>query len=288
MSKGLRLRWFEVGHCVHPGFMVKPGSGLALRHFPAGVALIEHPVQGNLLFDTGYHRHFKTSTQYFPERIHRLVAPPTIPDTETAKSQLAQLGLNADQIDHLFLSHFHGDHIAGLSDFPTARLHCHQQGYRDFSDSNRLQCLRRGYLHSLLPDDARERLNFVGPFDLDLAEVLNLPDPHLGLAAADLFGDQQLYAVSLPGHAAGQLGLLVRLQQQWVFLLADACWLIDNLQQPINQHWLAGLICDNRRAYTDTLIKLRHCYQLCADRVLFVPSHCQQTTQRLRQAGWMQ
>lgn len=287
MPTGVSVRWFEAGHCVHPGFMVKPGSGLAPRHFPAGVALIDHPSQGKLLFDTGYHAQFARSTRHFPERLYALVTPHSLPPGQSIKEQLATLGIEADQINHLVLSHFHGDHIAGLCDFDQAQLHCHRAGYRFLTERNRLQRLQKGYLLDLLPDTAKARLQFSDQFELDLGDILQLNDAPLGLAASDLFGDGLLYLVSLPGHAAGQLGLLVRLQDSFIFFLADACWLIDNLREDINQHWLANMLCDDRREYQNTLNKLRHCYQHAADRVDFVPSHCQQTSHALLQRGWI-
>ena len=287
MSTGVSVRWFESGYCVHPGFMVKPGSGIRPRHFPAGVALIDHPSAGKVLFDTGYHAQFAHSTRYFPDRFHALVAPHTLNQGNSIKEQLAALGIAANDIQHLILSHFHADHIAGICDFDSAQLHCHPDGYRFMTERNRLQRFHKGYLRDLLPADAEKRLVFSDQFELDLGDILQLKSGPVGLAATDLFHDNRLYLVSLPGHAAGQIGLLVRLQQGFIFFLADACWLIDNLRDGINQHWLANMLCDDRRAYLDTLNKLRHCYQQRADDVRWVPSHCQETTQILLQQGWI-
>ncbi|WP_108127400.1 MBL fold metallo-hydrolase [Saccharospirillum mangrovi] len=287
MPTGVSIRWFESGHCVHPGFMVKPGSGFAPRQFPAGVALVDHPTHGKLLFDTGYHAHFAESTRHFPERFYALVTPHTLHKGDSAKEQMADLGIAADDIEHLVLSHFHGDHVAGVCDYERAKLYCGPAGYDFLTHKNRLQRLQKGYLKELIPDDAKTRLNFVDQFELDVGDILQLPTGKLGLTATDLFGDETLYLVSLPGHAAGQLGMLVRLQNEFIFLLADACWLIDNLRDGVNQHWLANILCDDRRVYVDTLNKLRQCYQQAADRVVFVPSHCQETSQMLLQRGWM-
>nr|WP_249936876.1 hypothetical protein [Vibrio parahaemolyticus] len=75
MQTGLKIKIFEAGHCVHPGFVVKPGSGIKPRAFPAAVALIQHPTQGNILFDTGYHEHFFSATRPFPERFYAWTTP---------------------------------------------------------------------------------------------------------------------------------------------------------------------------------------------------------------------
>ncbi|AZZ94071.1 MBL fold metallo-hydrolase [Hahella sp. KA22] len=287
MSTGVKVRLFEAGHCVHPGFMVKPGLGLAPRKFPAGVAVVEHPQEGVLLFDTGYHQRFSQCTQHYPERFYALATPCSLQHGESLKEQLATQKILADQVRHVVLSHFHADHIAGVCDFEKATLHCHPAGHRFLTQTGRLRRLRKGYLRDLLPAQAEARLSFTESFPLDLADILEMPTQPLGLGARDLFGDQTLYLVALPGHAAGQMGLLVRLQDKFLFLLADACWLVDNLRDGVDQHWLANIICDDRKAYRDTLEKLRRCYRDMADKVIFAPSHCQDTLGALIQQGWL-
>jgi len=129
-------------------------------------------------------------------------------------------------------------------------------------------------------------VRFVSPFPLDLGDVLGLDAP-VGLATCDWFGDETLYLVELPGHAAGQLGLLVRLSDRWLFLLADGCWLIDNLRDAADPHPLSGMVADSRRAYAQTLAALRRCYGQAADRVLFVPTHCRDTVRGLIAQEWL-
>lgn len=287
MSVGIRIRAFEAGHCVHPGFMVKPGLGLAPRKFPAGVAFIKHPKEGALLFDTGYHQRFALCTQHFPERLYALTTPCSLKEDESLKQQLATQGVEAEHIKHIVLSHFHGDHMAGLCDFPQANIHCHPDGYHFLMKSHRLNRIRKGYLKELFPEQAKDKVIFTEHFPLDLGDVLELNQDPIGLAAKDMFADGLLYLVALPGHAAGQVGLLARLQDGFIFFLADACWLIDNLKDDINPHWLTNIICDNSKAYKDTLKKLRTCFHAASNKVIFAPSHCQDTWTSLIQTGWI-
>ena len=65
-------------------------------------------------------------------------------------------------------------------------------------------------------------------------------------------------------------------------------WLIDNLAENINQHWIANFLCDDVNEYRHTLAQLRCCYQHYHDIIEFVPSHCSQTIDRLKAQGWMQ
>ncbi|MGU3842417.1 MBL fold metallo-hydrolase, partial [Vibrio diabolicus] len=106
MQTGLKIKIFEAGHCVHPGFVVKPGSGIKPRAFPAAVALIQHPTQGNILFDTGYHEHFFSATRPFPERFYAWTTPCRYKKEHGIVAQLAKENLKPHDIEHLVLSHF--------------------------------------------------------------------------------------------------------------------------------------------------------------------------------------
>jgi glyoxylase-like metal-dependent hydrolase (beta-lactamase superfamily II) len=45
-----------------------------------------------------------------------------------------------------------------------------------------------------------------------------------------LFGDGRVRAIATPGHTRGHQSLLVRLDGQTVFLLADAAYLVDKMR----------------------------------------------------------
>ncbi len=286
MSDGLQLRIFEGGYCVHPGFVVKPGSGLKPRAFPAAVALIKHPEQGYVLFDTGYHQHFFAATRTFPERFYAWTTPCHLQHGEDITAQLGRMGIDTPQVSHLVLSHFHADHIAAVSEFGHAAIHCSKTGFNAIKHRGRFSGVRKGYLRQLIPDDIHQQLHFHDQFDHRIDALL----PQLQgveLYCKDLFNDGSLYLVSLPGHAAGQMGMLVRLQAKWVFLLADACWLIESLSDNLDQHWLANIICEDTKAYRQTLAQLRLCYRLAKAEIQFVPSHCLTSIRALCEQGWL-
>ncbi|ENO3964281.1 MBL fold metallo-hydrolase [Vibrio vulnificus] len=286
MQTGLKIKIFEAGHCVHPSFVVKPGSGLKPRSFPAAVALIQHPTKGNILFDTGYHEHFFRATRPFPERFYAWTTPCHYQKERGIVAQLAKEKIGPYEIEHLVLSHFHADHIAAVSEFAHSQLHCQQKGVDALTKGGRVGGVRKGYLKALLPQQLESNLVMHRDFSIPIGEIL----PHcqgVDLLCKDMFNDGLIYMVSLPGHAAGQVGLLVKREQGWLFLLADACWLIENLSENIDQHWLANLLCDDTQAYKQTLSELRNCYQHTHHFVRFVPSHCQATIQQLITEGWI-
>nr|WP_086939057.1 MBL fold metallo-hydrolase [Thaumasiovibrio occultus] len=286
MPNGISVKMLEVGHCTHPGFMVNPKLGIKPRAFPASVAVIRHPEHGVLLFDTGYHHSFFDATAQFPQKCYAIATPCHLHHDEHIVGQLASLAIDKETVSHVVLSHFHADHIAAVREFTHAQLHCHPAGLAQLRRKPVFQAIRRGYLSELLPAEQQQQCVFhQDGFTQRLSEILAL-DIDIDLWAKDLFGDQLLYLVDLPGHAAGQLGLLIRLEQQWLFLLADACWLVDNLRDGVNQHWLANIICDDRKAYKATLNVLRQCYH-AASNVLFVPAHCSETLAPLKQQDWL-
>ncbi|MDA7747128.1 MBL fold metallo-hydrolase [Psychromonas sp.] len=286
MQTGIKVRLFKAGFCTHPGFIVLPGSGIKPKQFPAGIALIEHPKQGYILFDTGYHPDFHKSTRTFPERFYAMVTPCHLDHGENISNQIEALGIEKSKVKHLLLSHFHADHIAGMVDFPDTIIHCHQAGLDYINTANRINRVRKGYLKKLVPEKAYSQFSFFDAFTRDLGEILGLPEK-IGLLAQDWFDDQSLYVVNLPGHAAGHIGLLIQLKDSFIFLLADACWLKESLSKKIDQHWIANILSDDHRAYKDTLQKLRRCYELSDDSIVFVPSHCQETITSLIDNGWL-
>jgi len=53
----------------------------------------------------------------------RLFIRPVLNSAETAVNQVELLGFRADDVRHIIVTHFDGDHIGGISDFPEAQIH---------------------------------------------------------------------------------------------------------------------------------------------------------------------
>src|SRR5690606_25339194 len=110
------------------------------------VGLILHETFGPILFDTGYHRRFFTATEAFPERLYRLMTPVRYDEAESLEIQLSRLGLASQDIAGVFVSHFHGDHIAGLRAFPKAHIFCAREGLDRIRQGSRFTRVRQGLL----------------------------------------------------------------------------------------------------------------------------------------------
>lgn len=268
----VRLELLTVGFCSHCERMARAGGRWRSVRFPAMAALIWHPSEGPLLYDTGYAAHFQTATQPFPERLYRWVTPPVLPVDQTLGAQLATRGIGLNDIRWAMVSHFHGDHVAGLRDLPRARFICLQEDLLDLRRRGRIDALRHGLLPALLPDGFEERCRWAesaAPVALTGAWAAFGPHGH------DLFGDGSVVAIPMPGHSPRQMGL--RLHDEHgheVLLCADAAWSPRAWTHHEWPAWPARWIMTDWSAYKHTLQSLG---RLANERpeLRIVPSHCE-------------
>lgn len=274
----LHFRLLKVGHCSHPECIAKRGGRWASALFPALCGLIEHPTRGFILFDTGYSRHFYDATAPFPERLYRWTTPVTLDSQETLLSQLGGLGIRAADINYVLISHFHGDHIAGIKDFPNARFIAARAEYDAVHRMSRIGGLFRAFLPALMPADFDRRLAFV-----EDAPTIPLPAELAPFSHGfDLFSDGSLIGIPLPGHTRGQIGILFRrTDHRLIFMVADACWSKEALTQNQPPTWIAGRLFDSTTNYLRTFGSLQQ-VALHPEAPLMVPSHCEQTWKDLR------
>ncbi len=222
----VRVRLLVAGHSLQSEWFSRRSGGLRRVRFPATFALLEVPGQAPALFDTGYSARFFSATGPFPQRLYRLLLPVAFSPAEAATAQLGALGVLPDAVGTVVLSHLHGDHIAGLRDFPAARIVRAgpalppevEPGARPRARVA-LRTTRHGFLPELLPPDLVARST-----DAAALPMVATGLPGFG-AGHDLFGDGRAVLVPMPGHAPGHLGLwLPRTQGRPLFLVGDACW----------------------------------------------------------------
>ena len=269
----VRVTILQAGHCTCPEHIVIQGGRWRNIQLPAMFALIEHPRHGPMLFDTGYSERFFHETRSFPNRLYHMATPVTLDESQTAQAQLAARGLRPSDIERVFISHFHADHIAALGDFPRARYVYLPAGYEAVRSLGGWRALARAHLPGLLPPDFTERGD---PVDVTVAG--SLPPEYAPFTSGfDLLGDESLLAVELPGHCTGQMGLLARAEDgSTFFFVADAAWLMRSIVGNRLPHALANLIFTNPRLYRLTLATL-HQFHAHRPDVHIIPSHCAET-----------
>lgn len=266
----LNFQLLKVGYCVHPEAIVHPGQPWRKKKFPAIIGLLKHPQEGYILFDTGYASQFHQATHSFPNRFYRWITPMHLRDNEKLHVQLNKLGISEAEIRYIFISHFHADHIAGLSDFTQAKFICSNAALKDFYARKGIQGLIKGYLPTLLPNNFSSRVIFIE----------NLPKVTLNSTFApfeigyDLFTNKTHIAIALPGHAFGQFGLLYTSDKIKHFLIADACWTEKAYKQHIYPNKITNIIIANPVAYRETTMKLQQ-LALHNKNLNMYPSHCE-------------
>ncbi len=259
----VEISLYEVGYCKHPEFMVKRGGSFSSIEFPAMVALIEYAGK-NLLFDTGYGKHFFEATKKFPEKLYAITTPVTL------EKPLCEM-LDCE-IDTIFISHFHADHIGGLKDFPDAKIICSRDAYEiAVSKISRFLKTKMGVLPSLLPDDFEKRAIFIE----DLPKV-DLPKNLAPFTEGYLIEDD-FYAIELAGHAVGQYGLVV----DDTFFISDAIWDIEAITKNLLPNILTHLIFDDAKVYHQVIKKLQELHRLNPE-LKIVPTHCSKTHKKYR------
>lgn len=275
------LKMLRVGHCRHLECMAARGGRWTPVDFPALCGLIRHPTRGWMLYDTGYAGHFFDATASFPERLYRDTLPVSLPAAEVLVTQLAGFGLTPADIGTVIVSHYHGDHIAGLRDFPNARFIALRADTEHFAAlaGKRWRATLGGHLPDLLPPDYFDRLDAA-----DDCPQHALPDWLAPFETGlDLLGDGSLLGVPLPGHSHGQLGLFMPdADGRPAFLVADACWSLPALRE--GRLPLALFINADRPAFMRSFTGLNRIARR-EPAVALLPSHCTAAWEEFKNAA---
>lgn len=255
----------DTGYCLAHENLVLRGGARKQIECHSIVALLRHPKQGWLLWDTGYAPRMWDATRRWPFWLYRRATPLHIRPELAVAAQLERFGLTAADVQSIVVSHFHADHIAGVCDFPHSRFIASAAAYADVRERQGFAALRRAFIPALLPDDFARRVQLLPRFS---GSAL----PGLG-PSHDLFGDGSLLLVELPGHACGQLGLLAQTDRGPVLFAADSCWHSRSIRERRPPHPLTYLFVDDARAVRSTIAGL-HKFAAARPDVRIVPSHC--------------
>lgn len=270
--KTTRLYLNYAGHCVaKESHAIRGGRNLKIK-FHALWGLIEHPTEGYILFDTGYAQRFFECTKRFPNKIYAMITKVEIKPEDEIVSQLKKAGIEPLQIKKIILSHFHGDHVCGLKDFPNATIYTSKIAYDYTIKLGSFFAFSKGVLKKLLPADIDKRVVFI-------ENSKQVPD-EIFEKKYDLFGDESVYVYELPGHARGQVGIQVKTEKQNYFLIADACWMKKSFEESVLPKSMVRLFFDSWGDFKQSLDKV-HRYHKANPHVMIVPTHCSETTDKL-------
>jgi N-acyl homoserine lactone hydrolase len=175
---------------------------------PVSSILLKHP-QGNVLFDTGCHPDVGVNPEARWGSLVRVMTPIMQPNDNVLES-LKRIGHSPDDIDVVVCSHLHPDHCGCNQFFRKAKFFIHE---RELAAAQAPEAEKVGYFRA----------------DWDHAVTIEPVKTE-----TDVFGDEAIQLIHLPGHTPGTMGALVRLQRDGMFLLAaDSLSLRANLDQNI-------------------------------------------------------
>ena len=154
--------------------------------------VIEHP-RGVLLWDTGLPDGLAAQPDGIRGNTYH------VRRTQTLAAQLTKLGINADSIDYIGMSHLHFDHSGNANMFAPATWLVQKLEY-DAAFSSRA---------------AQMGFDSTSYNRLHNGKVQQLNGDH------DVFGDSSVVVLSTPGHTIGHQSLLVRLPSGNILLSGD-------------------------------------------------------------------
>jgi glyoxylase-like metal-dependent hydrolase (beta-lactamase superfamily II) len=160
----------------------------------------------------------------------------------TAIKQIEELGLDPSNVKHIICSHLDPDHIGGVADFPNATIHVSKEEYNAFKSGD------ERYLPQQLSHNPNLKL-----YETDDSEWLGLSarKVNVGLLA-------EIYLIPLFGHTLGHCGVVVKVNDKWIFYVGDAYYLrteIENKNHPVDQ--LATIRAVDNDARRQSLDKVR-------------------------------
>jgi N-acyl homoserine lactone hydrolase len=156
-----------------------------------------------------------------------LVEAPNMWEGQRIPRYLKRLGLGPQDVDVVFISHLHFDHVGGLHDLPGCTVHV---------QADELAAARTGTDGGVFADE----LVSSNQWEIKTGEYLVAPGVH---------------AISSPGHTAGHMSLFIELQKgPPVILCGDAADLKENLVEEIAPGYCWQ---DNESLALDSIRKLK-------------------------------
>lgn len=261
-----RVTFLNGGHCVQ---LARLAGRRAWRwdKFHAVFVYLEHSVHGPALVDTGYSERFLTATRSFPERLYRWLTPVTLPAGGGPAAVLRKINIDPRSVRTIFVSHFHGDHIAGLGDFPEARFVYRSHSLDELRRHHVWSQVRHGFLAGLLPADFDARGDSISEDRFQPGA-----DRWHEFRTLDYWGDGSIVLVDLPGHAEGHTGYVLDAPDGAVFYIVDATWDVDVMLAGRGLPWPSRGFQYSYADYLQTQEKLRRLTEIS-----MLACHCPRT-----------
>jgi len=190
------------------------GFGGDTVEVPYQAFLVEHPSAGRILIDTGFHPSVAVDPKENLGRVGARVFAPEMEASDAIPAQLRARGIEPAEIKTILMTHLHGDHASGISEFPGAMFLISQQEWDEAST------VSRPWMHGYV------RRHFDHAFDF---RTVDFGGPGIDSFATfgrgvDVFGDGSVRLVFTPGHTLGLMSVILRLKEREALVAGDAIY----------------------------------------------------------------
>ncbi|HEX6582619.1 MAG TPA: N-acyl homoserine lactonase family protein [Thermoleophilaceae bacterium] len=232
---------------------------------PIQAFLLEHPVAGPVLVDTGFHGSVAVSPRSnlgtFGTIIYRGI---DMRAEQAVAAQLRAKDIEPSSVKAVIMTHLHPDHASAISDFPEATFLVTTEEWEAATHGGQ----RDGYV----------KRQFDHGFDYRLVDF-NSADANSfsGFARSfDVFGDGSVRIAFTPGHSAGHMSVIVQTAHGEVLLAADAMFMRRTLDEEHLPHLL-----DDEHLFRRSLREIKQYVKETPDAVV-IPGHDWDAWQKLK------
>lgn len=247
------------GYCEANQYFISKKRQKGKIRFPATFFYIRTPY-AQILLDSGYSPRMLSDKSLKMRMYTKFMQ---VKCKKTASEVLIENGIKPDEIDYIIISHFHPDHIGGLTEFSHAKIICTEDAFHSL-DRKSVFDIKNLISDKYIPADIKGRLIFMESFS-----KVKLKD--LAIDFYNILDTNQLYGFHLPGHMKGQSGMLI--PDKNILYISDAAWCEENFRQKIPPRKITELIVsDNPGEYRQSLEKIEQIRQ-CFENIDIVFTH---------------
>ncbi len=189
-------------------------SGKPETTVPVPAFLLRHPSAGAILVDTGLHPSIATDGEENFGRMAARFGHPALEAGADVPAQLRERGLDPGEIPIVVMTHMHIDHTSAISEFPNSTFVLSEVEWEAATVGPKP--LLNGY--------RRPHFDYAFDYrtvDFDRGGI----DSYASFGRCfDLFGDGSIRLAYTPGHSAGHMSLICRLQERDFVIGGDAVY----------------------------------------------------------------